>query len=57
VVESLGFGPIPADVKQRSLNVGAATQKALGQVRSALLEDLAGLALPVREAAEQPARP
>lgn len=57
LVESLGLGRIPEDAKRRSLNVGAATQSALGQVRSALLEDLGALALPVREAAGGTAPP
>jgi hypothetical protein len=50
VVESLGLGAIPADLKRRSLNVGAATQKALGVARSALQDDLTALALPVSAA-------
>lgn len=57
LVETLGLGRIPDDVKRRGLNVGAATQQALGRVRSALLEDLSALALPVREGAGDAARP
>jgi hypothetical protein len=49
VVESLGLGSIPADLKERSLRIGAATEKALGMVRSAFNEDLQALALPVHE--------
>ena len=49
VVESLGLGAIPADVKNRSLRIGAATEKALGMARSAFNEDLQALALPVLE--------
>jgi hypothetical protein len=49
LVESIGLGQIPDDVKKRSLNIGAATQKALGQVRSAMLDELNGLVLPVNE--------
>jgi len=47
VVESLGLGQVPEEVKQRSLKMGAATQKALGQTRTAFLKDLAALAFPV----------
>jgi hypothetical protein len=49
VVESLGLGAIPADIKNRSLRIGAATEKALGMARSAFNEDLQALALPVLE--------
>jgi hypothetical protein len=51
VVESLGLGAIPADLKERSLRIGAATEKALGMARSAFNEDLQALALPVQEPA------
>jgi hypothetical protein len=47
IVESLGLGPLPEELKQRSLNVGAATQRALGQARSALQDELTARALPV----------
>ncbi|SIO61186.1 hypothetical protein SAMN05444166_6671 [Singulisphaera sp. GP187] len=50
LVESIGLGQVSDDVKKRSLNIGAATQKALGQVRSMMLEELNGLVLPVNEA-------
>jgi hypothetical protein len=49
VVESLGLGAIPADLKERSLRIGAATEKALGMARSAFNEDLQALALPIQE--------
>ncbi len=49
IVELLGLGSIPADVKQRSLRIGAATAKALGMARSAFNQDLDDLALPVLE--------
>ncbi len=49
VVELLGLGAIPAEVKQRSLRIGAATEKALGMARSAFNQDLDDLALPVLE--------
>jgi hypothetical protein len=51
LIESLGFGRIPADVRQRSLNVGAATRKALAQARSAFQDDLSKLALAVEDQA------
>ncbi len=57
VAESLGLGQIPDSVKQRSLNMGAATQKALGQTRSALIEDLTALELPVGDVAPADADP
>ena len=49
VVEALGFGSIPPELKQRSLRIGAATQKALGDARSAFNRDLNALMLPVLE--------
>jgi hypothetical protein len=48
-VEMLGLGAIPAEVKDRSLRIGAATEKALGLARSAFNEELNNLALPVLE--------
>jgi hypothetical protein len=47
VVESLGLGEIPAELKSRSLRIGAATERALGMARSACNDDLQTLALPV----------
>lgn len=55
VVESLGLGAIPADLKERSLRIGAATEKALGMARSAFNDDLQGLALPILEPAKDSA--
>ena len=49
MVEGLGFGSIPPELKQRSLRIGAATQKALGAARSDFNRDLDGLMLPVLE--------
>ena len=49
IAELLGLGAIPAEVKQRSLRIGAATEKALGMARSAFNQDLDDLALPVLE--------
>jgi hypothetical protein len=57
IFESIGLGPIPDDVKRRSLNVGAATQKALGQARSEFHEAMAALALPIDEAQDDRDRP
>ena len=44
VVEALGFGAIPAEVRQQSLDLGAATRKALGQARGALDREIQPLA-------------
>jgi hypothetical protein len=52
IVESLGIGAIPAELKERSLRIGAATEKALGMARSAFNDDLQSLALPVLEPAK-----
>jgi hypothetical protein len=49
IAELLGLGAIPADVKDRSLRIGAATEKALGMARAAFNQDLDDLALPVLE--------
>jgi hypothetical protein len=58
IAEMLGLGSIPADVKKRSLRIGAATEKALGIARAAFNEDLNSLALPVLEPArDRPANP
>jgi hypothetical protein len=46
VFESIGFG-FPPEVKQQSLNIGAATRKALGMAREAFAERIAALALPL----------
>jgi hypothetical protein len=47
IVESLGLGKIPAELKDRSLRMGAATEKALGGARAQISHDLNLLALPV----------
>ncbi len=47
IVEALGLGAVPAELKQRSLQVGAATQKALGLARAAFQRDLDTVMLPV----------
>jgi hypothetical protein len=49
IVEMLGLGAVPAELKDRSLRIGAATEKALGMARSAFNQDLDQLALPVLE--------
>jgi hypothetical protein len=58
--ESIGFGFAP-EVKQQSLNIGAATRKALGMARTAFADRLAALELPIEGAGEEkkepPARP
>jgi hypothetical protein len=54
LVEALGLGAIPPEFKQRSLRVGAATEKALGIARSALNQDLEALTLPVFENRDAP---
>ena len=60
IVGQLGLGEVPAELKQRSLNMGFATQKALGEARAALAQALDRLALPVeapRPASAVPAKP
>ena len=54
LVESLGLGAIPPELKQRSLRMGAATEKALGTARSAISQDLEGLMLPIFEGGKEP---
>ena len=53
-IEGLGI-EIPAELKQNSLMIGAATQKAIAQARTAIQPDLDALALPL-EARDEPAR-
>ncbi|MGP0069903.1 MAG: hypothetical protein ACLQGP_40660 [Isosphaeraceae bacterium] len=57
MVEMLGLGSIPQEYKDRSLRIGAATQKALDTARSAFNQDLDSLALPVLEPARDVAGP
>ncbi len=45
LVDSLGLGNIPPEMKRRSLNMGAATRQALGQARGALDQQLSASAL------------
>jgi hypothetical protein len=49
IVELLGLGAVAPEIKDRSLRIGAATERALGMARSALHGDLDALALPVLE--------
>ena len=54
VIESLGFGDIPPELKRRSLNMGAATRKALGQARGALDQELNAFALSLEAPRDRP---
>ncbi len=47
LVESLGLGGVSPEMKQTSLLMGAATQRALGQARSLLQADLERRSLPI----------
>lgn len=47
LLESFGLGTIAPEIKDRSLQVGEATRKALEAARSALFAELNGLSLPV----------
>ena len=47
LADSLGLGDLGQELKQKSLNVGAATKKALGQARDLANADLEALALPI----------
>lgn len=49
LIEGLGLGQIPPELKQRSLRVGSATQKALQAARGGLDEAITQLAFPVTE--------
>ena len=49
LVEALGLGTIPPEIKQRSLKMGASTEKALGAARAAINQDLNALMLPIFE--------
>jgi hypothetical protein len=54
VFESLGLGEVGDEARRKSLQVGAATQKALAGARSALDLELEALALPVSDAPKRP---
>ena len=47
ILDALGIGDAAPELKRRSLKMGAATQKALGEAREAAEADLANLVLPV----------
>ena len=47
LVEALGLGTISPEIKQRSLKMGASTEKALGAARAAINQDLNALMLPI----------
>jgi hypothetical protein len=49
IIGLLGLGAVSPEIKDRSLRMGAATEKALGMARSAFNRDLDALALPVLE--------
>ncbi len=57
VIEGLGFGEIPAEFKQRSLNMGAATLRALGEARAGLDKELSPLVLSLEAAREPKSEP
>jgi hypothetical protein len=56
LVEGLGLGSVAGELKERSLRIGAATQKALGNARSDFSQYLNALALPVLEPVAEQAR-
>jgi hypothetical protein len=47
IVKGLGLGSVSPEIKQRSLNIGAATRQALGTAQAELSRDLESFALPV----------
>jgi hypothetical protein len=47
LVEGLGLGSISPELKQRSLKMGATTEKALGAARATISQDLSALMLPI----------
>ena len=47
LIEAVGLREVPENFKQKALNMGAATQKALADARTAAAADLARLAYPV----------
>ncbi|MDG3004417.1 hypothetical protein [Paludisphaera mucosa] len=55
IAESLGLGAVAGEMRERSLRMGAATARALGQARSAFSQELNGLAFPVLEASPETA--
>ena len=55
VIENLGLGDISPELKRRGLNMGMATQRALGQAREALRIDMTDRTIPLD--APKPAAP
>ncbi len=55
VVESLGLGNVPPEMKRRTLNMGAATRQALGQARGALDQELNASSLSLELSKDKPA--
>jgi hypothetical protein len=51
IVDSIGFGGVSEEMKQKSLAIGATTKRALGMVRAALSRDLESLALSLQDPA------
>jgi hypothetical protein len=49
MIEGLGLGAIPPELKEQGLRIGAATQQALESARAELQQDLEAWALPVLE--------
>ncbi len=56
-IEALGFGQVSPELKRRSLNMGAATRKALGDARKGLDVVLQALALPLDAPKPRPSAP
>jgi hypothetical protein len=57
IAESLGLGAVTAEMKERSLRIGAATSRALGLARSAFTQEMNALAFPVLEPTTAPDKP
>ncbi|WP_165246478.1 hypothetical protein [Paludisphaera soli] len=57
IAESLGLGAVTADMKERSLRIGAATSRALSLARSAFTQEMNALAFPVLEPTTTPEKP
>ncbi|WP_406695817.1 hypothetical protein V5E97_32935 [Singulisphaera sp. Ch08] len=57
LADSIGLGMVSDEMKKRSLSIGAATQQALGKVRSAMLDEMNHLILPVHETPTSEVKP
>ncbi len=57
IAESLGLGAVTAEMKERSLRIGAATSRALDLARSAFTQEMNTLAFPVLEPTAAPEKP